>query len=173
MKTLDPQIRKAVLEGAVIPAHPLALTTSRQLDENRQRLLTRYYMAAGAGGMAVGVHTTQFEIRHPAHNLYEKVLTLASEEVKTANLQRPFIKIAGVSGPTEQAVKEAKIAAHLNYDLALISVNGLQQWTEAALLERAKNIAREIPVFGFYLQPSTNPSSGDCLAIGQCGPKPR
>lgn len=154
MHTLDPHIRKTLLEGTVIPAHPLALTLERQLDEKRQRLLTRYYMAAGAGGIAVGVHTTQFEIRDPAHNLYEKVLRLASDEVEKAGLQRPFIKVAGVSGPTGQAVEEARVAAALNYDLALISVNGLQQWSEAEMLARAEKIAGEIPAFGFYLQPA-------------------
>ena len=154
MKTLDPQIRKIILEGLVIPAHPLALTADRKLDEKRQRALTNYYMDAGAGGIAVGVHTTQFEIRDPAHNLYKKVLTLATDEVKKAGLSGHFVKIAGVSGPTNQAVEEARTAADLNYDLALISVNGLQQWSEAELLKRAEIIANEIPVFGFYLQPA-------------------
>ncbi len=154
MKTLDPHKKEKILEGMVIPAHPLALTQDRQLDEKRQRILTKYYMAAGAGGIAVGVHTTQFEIRDPAFNLYSKVLSLASNEVEKANSDQSLVRIAGVSGPTEQAIAEAKIASGLNYDLALISVNGLQHWSESELLKRAEKIAEEIPVFGFYLQPA-------------------
>src|ERR1700729_4526559 len=90
--------------GAVIPAHPLALTEMRKLDERRQRSLTRYYLAAGAGGAAVGVHTTQFQIRDPKIGLYEPVLALAAEEAAKADI----VKIAGVSGPQQQAVKEAE-----------------------------------------------------------------
>ena len=110
MEKLRPENRDLLLRGCVIPAHPLALDARRQLDEERQRLLTRYYMAAGAGGIAVGVHTTQFEIHDPATGLYSKVLSIAAEEVKKARLGRPFIKIAGVSGPTEQALEEARLA---------------------------------------------------------------
>lgn len=154
MKTLDKSIKDLLFGGCVIPAHPLALDENRKLDEQRQRLLTRYYMASGAGGIAVGVHTTQFEIRNPEYYLYEKVLTLATEEVGKANLKRPFIKVAGVSGDTAQAVNEARIAARLGYDIALVSMNGMSDWTEDALIERTKEIGREIPLFGFYLQPA-------------------
>ncbi len=93
-------------EGTVIPAHPLALTEERELDEMHQRALTRYYMASGAGGIAVGVHTTQFEIRDAG--LYEPVLRLASETVEQANLTRPFLKVAGICGHLDQAVHEAE-----------------------------------------------------------------
>ncbi len=154
MKTLDPKIKSLLHKGTVIPAHPLALTANRQLDEERQRLLTRYYLASGAGGIAIGVHTTQFQIRDPKIDLYRKVLEMAIEEVEKANLDRPFIKVAGVSGNTEEAVNEAKICAELGYDIVLVSTNGLGNWPEEALLERARKIAEVIPVFGFYLQPS-------------------
>ena len=154
MNTLDPVLKKLLHQGTVIPAHPLALTEGRELDEKRQRLLTRYYMASGAGGIAIGVHTTQFQIRDPKINPYKKVLQLAIEEIEIANLDRPFIKVAGVSGNTEQAVTEAKICAELGYDIVLVSTNGLGDWSEEALLERATKIAQVIPVFGFYLQPA-------------------
>lgn len=154
MKTLNPKIKSLLHKGTVIPAHPLALTANRQLDEDRQRLLTRYYMASGAGGIAIGVHTTQFQIRDPKIGLYSKVLEMAIEEIEKANLDRPFIKVAGVSGNTEQAVSEAKICAKLGYDIVLVSTNGLGDWPEEALLERTRMIAEVIPVFGFYLQPS-------------------
>jgi len=154
MKTLDPEIKKRLQAGTVIPAHPLALTADRKLDEARQRLLTRYYMASGAGGIAIGVHTTQFQIRDPKIGLYRKVLELAAEEINKANLDRPFIKVAGVSGPTEQAVSEAEICAELGYDIVLVSTNGLGDWPEEDLLERTRKIAEVLPVFGFYLQPA-------------------
>lgn len=142
------------MQGTVIPAHPLALTEEREFDEAAQRRLSRYYMASGAGGIAVAVHSTQFEIRDPKINLLEKVLTVASEEIEKANLTRPFLKIAGVCGPTDQAVAEARLAANLGYDLGLLSMGGLQNWSEEAILDRVEAVAEEIPVFGFYLQPS-------------------
>ena len=154
MKTLNPEIKKHLFEGTVIPAHPLALTADRKLDEARQRLLTRYYMASGAGGIAIGVHTTQFQIRDPEIGLYRKVLELAIDEINKTNLDRPFVKVAGISGDTEQAVDEAKICAELGYDIVLVSTNGLGDWSEKDLLERARRVAEVIPVFGFYLQPS-------------------
>jgi len=151
---LDAKVKALLHEGTVIPAHPLALTAERKLDEARQRLLTRYYLASGAGGIAVGVHTTQFQIRDPKIGLYRKVLELAIEEIDNANLDRPFIKVAGVSGSTEQAVNEATICAELGYDIVLVSTNGLGDWPEEGLLERTRKIAEVIPVFGFYLQPA-------------------
>ena len=105
--------------GAAIPAHPLALTGKRKLDERRQRAITRYYLAAGAGGIAVGVHTTQFQIRDPKIGLYEPVLTLAAEEL----LRRDVIRIAGVCGKTAQAIREATIARNLHYHAALLSLS--------------------------------------------------
>lgn len=151
---LDKRVKKQLHEGAVIPAHPLALTKDRELDEAGQRALTRYYIDAGVGGVAVGVHTTQFEIRDPAFNLFEKVLTIAMEEIENANVPDSFIKIGGISGSTEQAVKEAVFMKEIGYDLGLLSMGGLGDLTEEALLERTKQVAKVIPVFGFYLQPS-------------------
>ena len=150
---LDNSIKELLLSGTVIPAHPLALDKNRKLDEKYQRALTRYYMATGAGGIAIGVHTTQFEIRLPQHALYEPVLRIAAEEIVQENLKRPFIKVAGIAGPTEQAVKEANIASALKYDLGLLSNGGLLTQSEDELIERAQRVAEVIPVFGFYLQP--------------------
>jgi hypothetical protein len=151
---LSPSQNQALHEGLVIPAHPLALSENRRLDETRQRALTRYYMASGAGGIAVGVHSTQFEIRDPKHGLFEKVLRLAAEEVDRSKLQRPFIRIAGICGPTEQALNEAEISAGLGYEAGLLSMGGLQGWSEADILKRTEKVAELIPVVGFYLQPS-------------------
>jgi hypothetical protein len=154
MKKLRPMIAERLHEGAVIPAHPLALHASRKLDERRQRALTRYYMAAGAGGVAVGVHTTQFAIREKDVNLLEPVLRMAAEEIAEAGKEESFIKVAGICGPTEQALGEAELAAELGYDLGLVSPGGLHDWSESALLRRMERIAQIIPIFGFYLQPS-------------------
>ncbi|WP_187177987.1 dihydrodipicolinate synthase family protein [Algoriphagus sp. AK58] len=151
---LDHTLKLHLHQGTVIPAHPLALDANRQLDEAMQRQLTRYYIASGAGGVAVGVHSTQFEIREPQHNLFEKVLALAAEEVEKAELKRPFIKVAGICGPTHQAITEAETALRLGYDMGLLSMGGLQGWTEAQILDRVRAVAAVIPVFGFYLQPS-------------------
>ncbi|NQX70250.1 dihydrodipicolinate synthase family protein [Paenibacillus alba] len=153
-RELTTQQHIALHDGLVIPAHPLALDENRQLDEQSQRALSRYYTAAGAGGIAVGVHSTQFEIREPQHNLFEKVLRMASEEVDRAGLTRPFIKVAGICGPTEQALHETDIAIELGYDTGLLSMGGLGHWSEAQILERTVKIAEKIPVIGFYLQPS-------------------
>ncbi|CAN7716264.1 dihydrodipicolinate synthase family protein [Paenibacillus sp. LjRoot56] len=153
-RELSNEQRIALHDGLVIPAHPLALTADRLLDEQSQRALTRYYMASGSGGIAVGVHSTQFEIRDPKYNLYEKVLRMAAEEVERAGLTRPFIKVAGICGPTEQAEQETDIAISLGYDAALLSMGGLTGWTEAQILERTARIAEKMPVIGFYLQPS-------------------
>lgn len=151
---MNASVEKLLYAGTVIPAHPLALTAERRLDEARQRRLTRYYMAAGAGGVAVGVHTTQFEIRKPEVNLYETVLRLAAEEIGKAALQRPFIKVAGICGPTEQALAEARLAVSYGYDLGLVSLGGLKDYTEDQLIKHIAAVAAVIPVFGFYLQPS-------------------
>lgn len=153
-KPIAAEMKRALHDGLVIPAHPLALTADRKLDEKHQRALTRYYMAAGAGGVAVGVHSTQFEIRDPEIGLFEPVLRLAAEEVDRAGLKRPFFKVAGICGPTEQALKEADIAVGLGYDVGLVSMGGLRDWTEEQHLERIAKVAEKMPVFGFYLQPS-------------------
>lgn len=153
-KPLTPEQFRALHEGLVVPAHPLALDERRQLDERSQRALTRYYIASGAGGVAVGVHSTQFEIREPQFNLFEKVLRMASEEVDRAGVARPFLKIAGICGPAEQALDEADTAVGLGYDAGLLSMGGLQALSEAQLLERTARVAEKLPVIGFYLQPS-------------------
>lgn len=147
---LRPAAREALFRGVVIPAQPLALTAERTLDERRQRALTRYYLAAGAGGLAVGVHTTQFEIRDPEHNLFEPVLALAAEEI-SAHGDDSVIRIAGVTGDTTQAVAEAELARSLGYDAVLVSPR-LHGASEQQLLERARAIGEVLPVIGFYLQ---------------------
>src|SRR5882757_10208306 len=113
--------RETLWRGVVIPAHPLALTAERRLDEDRQRALTRYYLDAGAGGVAVGVHTTQFAIHDPSVGLYEPVLALAAEELDRAGAS--VLRVAGVLGPTERAVREARTAAGLGYHLALVAAS--------------------------------------------------
>ena len=151
---LNSSIKQLLEEGVVIPAHPLALTQSLQLDEKRQRLLTRYYIESLAGGAAVGVHTTQFEIRKPEINLFEPVLKIAADEIEHAQLNRPFIKIAGIVGPVKQALKEAELATKYRYHLGLVSNGGLAEYSEAELIKRTEAISQLIPVFGFYLQPA-------------------
>ena len=141
-------VRRRLREGLVIPAHPLALSVNRRLDERRQRALTRYYLAAGAGGVAVGVHTTQFAIR--ARGLYRPVLELAAEETRG----RRVVRIAGVIGRTPQALREAALAHDLGYDAALLSLGALKTATNAQLIAHARAVADVLPVFGFYLQPA-------------------
>ena len=149
-------VREHLRAGQVIPAHPLALTSSRTLDEARQRGLTRYYIDAGAGGVAVGVHTTQFAIRDSGVGLYRPVLELAAEEARAAlaDSDRPFALIAGVCGHTAQARTEADIASALGYDAGLLSLGDWRDESEAELLDHCRVIAELIPLFGFYLQPA-------------------
>lgn len=154
MQLLDNTIKKALHDGLAIPAHPLALNADRKLDEKRQRGLTRYYIGSGAGGVAVGVHSTQFEIRDKGVGLLEPVLRMAMEEIHAAQITRPFVKVAGIVGPLEQAIDEAQLAAGLGYDMGLLSAGGLGHWSEAELIQRAEKVAEHIPLFGFYLQPS-------------------
>ncbi len=142
--------REKLQKGVVIPAHPLALTKDRKLDERRQRALTRYYQAAGAGGVAVGVHTTQFEIREPRFGLFEPVLQLAMEELRGSDA----IKVAGIVGCTPQAVREAEFAARCGYDAGLLSLGALREAPIADMLAHARAVAEVIPLFGFYLQPA-------------------
>lgn len=151
---LGADLRKLLHDGTVIPAHPLALNSERQLDEDRQRRLTRYYIDAGAGGVAVGVHTTQFEIRKPEVNLYETVLRMAAEELDKSPEARNMIRVAGITGETANAVKEAQTAVQHGYHIGLISNGGLSSYTEDELIERAKKVADVMPLFGFYLQPA-------------------
>ena len=143
-------LREQLRKGLAIPAHPLALTRDRKLDERRQRALTRYYLAAGAGGIAVGVHTTQFEIRDPKFNLLKPVLELAREEMRATEI----VKIAGVCGDTKQALAEAELAKELGYDAALLSLAALKEAPVSKLIEHSRAIASVIPVIGFYLQPA-------------------
>jgi hypothetical protein len=149
-------LRERLLSGMVIPAHPLALTESRRLDERRQRALTRYYVDAGAGGVAVGVHTTQFAIRDKAHALYEPVLALAMETARSwsRNTDRTTVMVAGVVGRTAQAVREATLARTLGYDTALLSLGALADASDADLIAHCRAVAEVIPLFGFYLQPA-------------------
>ncbi|MGI8497834.1 MAG: dihydrodipicolinate synthase family protein [Gemmatimonadaceae bacterium] len=147
-------LRAHLLAGQVIPAHPLALDERRRLDEPHQRALTRYYLASGAGGVAVGVHTTQFAIRE--HWMYEPVLKLASEIVDSdlVRCPRPFVKVAGIVGQTRHAIREARIALDAGYDTGLLSLAAWRGESEDAVLEHCRAFAEAIPLFGFYLQPA-------------------
>jgi dihydrodipicolinate synthase/N-acetylneuraminate lyase len=149
-------LREHLLAGQVIPAHPLALDARRTLDEQRQRALTRYYLDAGAGGIAVGVHTTQFEIRHPHHGLYRPVLELAAETAKDrlSRAPRPFAMVAGLVGDTQQALGEAEIARSLGYEMGLLSLGAWRDADEARIVEHCREVSETIPIFGFYLQPA-------------------
>ena len=144
--------RAALREGLAIPAHPLALDARRCLDERRQRALTRYYIASGAGGIAVGVHTTQFAIRDPKIGLFKPVLQLAIEEMNRA--ASPLVRIGGVCGVTSQAVAEGHLLRELGYHAALLSLGALRDATEDAMIAHCRTVAEIIPVIGFYLQPS-------------------
>jgi len=153
---LDTAIQSALTEGGVIPAHPLALSGNRCLDERRQRALTRYYIAAGATGLAVGVHTTQFAIRDPRIGLFAPVLALAAEEMDRADAGRaaPLVRIGGICGRTDQAVHEAGLLHSLGYHAGLLSLGALRDADLDALLDHCRAVAEVVPVMGFYLQPS-------------------
>ncbi len=153
---LSPAKAALLRRGVVIPAHPLALTAGRRLDERRQRALTRYYLAAGGGGVAVAVHTTQFAIRRPEVGLLRPVLELAAQTVRDEprDADRPLLKVAGVVGDTEQALAEARLAVDLGYDLALVSLGALKEADDDRLLDHCRRLAEALPLFGFYLQPS-------------------
>ncbi|GAB2574135.1 dihydrodipicolinate synthase family protein [Kribbella endophytica] len=139
--------------GCVIPAHPLALDEDRRLDERRQRALSRYYLEAGAGGLAVAVHTTQFALHEPGRGLLAPVLGLAAEVAREYPDDSPVL-VAGITGPTAQAVQEAELAAGLGYHLALLTPYDAGDDSEDALLERARAVGEVLPVIGFYLQPA-------------------
>jgi dihydrodipicolinate synthase/N-acetylneuraminate lyase len=142
--------------GTVIPAHPLALNSSRKIDERRQRALSRYYIAAGAGGLAVGVHTTQFAIHDPKVGLLRPVLELAANEMDVADKRRnvPLIRVAGICGATDQAVHEAELARSLGYQFGLVSLAAFQGAATHELLQHCRSVARTIDLFGFYPQPA-------------------
>ena len=146
----EPGLSTALREGMVIPAHPLALTENDTLDEQRQRALTRYYLAAGAGGLAVGVHSTQFKIHDPSVGLYEPVLTLAAETAR--EIGGTPIMVAGICGKTRQATKEAQLAKALGYHLGLLSLRDFPNAKTDELLAHARRVAEVIPLIGFYLQ---------------------
>jgi dihydrodipicolinate synthase/N-acetylneuraminate lyase len=148
---LPQEVLATLREGAVIPAHPLALDAARRFDWRRQRALTRYYIDAGAGGLAVGVHTTQFAIREAG--LHEAVLEAAVEDSREWT-QRPLVMIAGVCGRTPQAVSEARTAVRLGYHAGLVSLAALQGESDDALVAHCREVADEIPLVGFYLQTS-------------------
>lgn len=142
------------MAGAVIPAHPLALDANRRFDERRQAALTRYYKAAGAGGIAVAVHTTQFAIRDPKVGLLEPVLSLAANVAREDAATSPPMLIAGVCGETDQAMREATLATRLGYDAGLVSLAALQHASRDELIAHCGAVAEVIPIFGFYLQPA-------------------
>jgi dihydrodipicolinate synthase/N-acetylneuraminate lyase len=152
----EPPHLAALRAGAVIPAHPLALTAQRQLDERRQRALSRYYIAAGAGGLAVGVHTTQFAIHYPSVCLLRPVLELAAEEMNRADADRsdPLIRVAGICGDTAQSMREAEHACDLGYTLGLVNLAALRGASIGALIDHCRAVASVIDLFGFYLQPA-------------------
>lgn len=145
---------KKLHTGTVIPANPLALDEHRCFDEKRQRALIRYYLDCGVGGLAVAVHTTQFEIRDPKYNLFERVLRVAKDEAEKYEKRsgEVIVMVAGACGPTEQAVKEARLAKSLGYDAVLLSPGGLSHLSEEELIERTRRVAEVMPVIGFYLQ---------------------
>jgi dihydrodipicolinate synthase/N-acetylneuraminate lyase len=146
-----PQVLATLREGVVIPAHPLALDADRRLDARRQRALTRYYLDAGARGLAVGVHTTQFAIREAC--LFEPVLELAMRTAADWS-RATAVMIAGLTGRTAQAVREAQVARGLGYHAGLLSLAALEGASEDELMAHAQAVAREMPLVGFYLQPA-------------------
>jgi dihydrodipicolinate synthase/N-acetylneuraminate lyase len=158
---LPPLIAQVLRRGLVLPALPLALTAERRLDERRQRGLCRYYLAAGAGGLAVGVHTTQFAIRDPQHGLLGPILSLAAEEMARheSATGSSSLRIAGICGNTGQAIAEAELARTLGYHAGLLSLAALREADDASRLAHCRAVADVLPVVGFYLQPAV----GGCL----------
>jgi hypothetical protein len=143
-------------QGVVIPASPLALNAQRRWDERRQRALWRYYIAAGAGGIAVGVHTTQFAIRDPQIGLFRPLLELACEEFDRADATRnePLVRIAGICGDTPQALSEAELARGMGFHAGLLSLSALKEADDDTLIAHCQRVAEVIPLVGFYLQPA-------------------
>jgi len=159
MKTIE-SIPKELLhtfrKGTVIPAMPLALHSDKTFDKRHQKAILRYYIDAGAGGIAVGVHSTQFEIRDQNIGLFEPVLSFASDVIDNWSGQsgKNLLKIAGVSGPTEQAKEEARLAESLGYHACLVSLSALKNEDEQRMIEHCKAVAGIMPIIGFYLQPA-------------------
>lgn len=156
MAAADLSVRQFLARGHVIPAHPLALTPSRAVDERHQRALTRYYIASGAGGMAVGVHTTGFPIHDAKIGLYRPVLELAAEtaDAALAATPREFVRVAGLIGDTKQAIREAEIARTLGYHCGLLSLGAWRDAEDREILAHCRHVAESFPLFGFYLQPA-------------------
>ena len=156
MRRLPASVLAAIQDGRVVPAHPLALDADGTFDEQRQRALSRYYIAAGSGGLAVGVHTTQFAIRNPAIGLFEPVLTIAAEEMDRADARRaePLIRIGGICGRTDQALSEADLLARLGYHAGLLSLAAMADADDDALVAHCAAVGVRIPLVGFYLQSS-------------------
>ena len=149
---LQPHLRAALQTGLLIPACPLALNAERRWDERRQRAILRYYLDAGAGGVAIGVHTTQFTIREPRHGLFQPLLKFAAAEL--AKSQRPVVRVAGVCGGTEQALAEASFARECGYHAGLLNLSAFASATEAEVIEHCRRVAEVLCVFGFYLNPA-------------------
>ena len=154
--SLPPEIRQVLQRGLVIPACPLALNAGRKLDERRQRALLRYYAAAGAGGVAVGVHTTQFAIRDPRQGLFEPVLQLAAEELTRADAGRrePLVRVGGICGETPQAMHEAALLRGLGFHAGLLNLPALKGSSNEQVIAHCRAVAEILPVVGFYLQPA-------------------
>src|ERR1017187_5867294 len=154
--SLPPDIQQALQRGLVIPACPLALNAGRKLDERRQRASLRYYAAAGVGGVAIGVHTTQFAIRDPSHGLLEPVLQLAAEELNRAEAGRrePLVRIGGICGETPQATREAALLRELGYHAGLLSLAAMKNAGDDQIIAHSRTVAEIMPLVGFYLQPA-------------------
>jgi dihydrodipicolinate synthase/N-acetylneuraminate lyase len=150
----DSHIVNKLRAGCVIPAHPLALHSDNRIDERHQKALTRYYLAAGAASLAVGVHTTQFAIHEPKIGLYRPVLELAIETARqfTADANSRPIMIAGIVGDTKQAIQEAHLARELGYHIGLLSLTALKGKSIDELIDHSRRVAEVIPIMGFYLQ---------------------
>ena len=154
---MESQIKSLLDIGTAIPAVPLALDANRRFDERRQRALLRYYAAAGVGGVAVGVHTTQFAIRDPQHGLFEPVLKLAADVCDEIDArldgprEMPLIRVAGICGDTKQAMGEAEFLRESRYHAGLLNLGALRNASEAELIAHCRRVAEVIPIFGFYL----------------------
>ncbi len=156
MQRLSPDLVARLEAGLVIPACPLALTSARGWDERRQRALLRYYAAAGVGGIAVGVHTTQFAIRDPKYGLYQPLLELAADEMRALETRhhQPLLRIGGIVGPTPQACREAELLHRLGYHAGLLSLAGHSTDDLGQLLDHCRQVSQIVPIVGFYLQPA-------------------
>lgn len=155
MPTLPPHLVEHLRDGTAIPAMPLAQDESGAFDPAYQKALVRYYVDAGTGGLAVGVHSTQFNIRDPEVNLYEAVLAMASDAIdEWINPDRPYLKIAGIVGRTDQALNEARVASKHGYHAGLLSLSAFKDASVSDMIDHARAIANVLPLMGFYLQPA-------------------